>query len=125
MDLSRLSGPFSFLRFWDRHEHRLSYQWGTYSLSPYERQKYFAVRPDFVGFLRTSPVTGQVETYYPAIRRTLNYVGSAIVTIGMLAIAFTVMILSLNLQGYIRPQSNPNRWTDSNPHPFQSTTLSG
>lgn len=114
-----------FLRFWDRHEHRLSYQWGTYSLSPYERQKYFAVRPDFVGFLRTSPVTGQVETYYPAIRRTLNYVGSAIVTIGMLAIAFTVMILSLNLQGYIRPQSNPNRWTDSNPHPFQSTTLSG
>jgi anoctamin-10 len=112
-----------FLRFWQRHEHRLAYQWGTYSLSPYEKQKYFAIRPDFRGYVRQSPVTGLVETYYPPIRRRLKYVGSAMVTIAMLYIAFAVMILSLNLQGYIRPQSNPKRWNEDNPHPFHVRSL--
>jgi anoctamin-10 len=113
-----------FLRFWDRHEHRLAYQWGTYSLSSYERQKFFAIRPEFRGLLRQSPVTGQIETYYPPISRRLKYVGSAIVTAAMLAVAFCIMILSLNLQGYIRPKSNPNRWNETNPHPFHFATLS-
>jgi anoctamin-10 len=113
-----------FLRFWDRQEIRLSYYWGTYSLSPYERKKYFAVRPEFMGYLRRSPVTGHVETYYPATRRRLKYVGSAVVTVGMLAVAFTVMIISLNLQGYIRPKSNPNRWDEDNPHPFHFLAVS-
>jgi anoctamin-10 len=113
-----------FLRFWDRQESRLAYKWGTYSLSPYERKKYFAVRPEFIGYLRRSPVTGHVETYYPTFRRRLKYVGSAVVTVVMLAVAFTVMIISLNLQGYIRPQSNPNRWDEDNPHPFYFQAVS-
>jgi anoctamin-10 len=112
-----------FLRFWQRHEHRLACQWGTESLSAYERQKYFSIRPDFRGFLRKSPVTGSTETYYPPIRRRLKYLGSAVVTIFMLLVAFTVMILSLNLQGYIHPQKNPRRWDDSNPHPFHVRSL--
>jgi anoctamin-10 len=112
-----------FLRFWQRHEHRLAYQWGTFSLSPYEKQKYFAIRPDFRGYVRQSPVTGRSETYYPPIRRRFKYVGSAIVTIAMLGVAFTMMILSLNLQGYIRPLSNPKRWNTENPHPFHVRSL--
>jgi len=35
-----------------------------------------------------------------------------------LTIAFGIMIVSLNVQGYIRPQSNPTRWTNQHPHPF-------
>jgi anoctamin-10 len=112
-----------FLRFWQRHEHRLAYQWGTFSLSPYEKQKYFAIRPDFRGYVRISPVTGQTETYYPPIRRRFKYVGSTIVTMAMLFVAFTMMILSLNLQGYIRPHSNPKRWNTKNPHPFHVRSL--
>jgi hypothetical protein len=69
-----------FLRFWERHENRLAYQWGVYSLSEYERQKYFDTRPEFFGFVRRSPVTGIVETYYPPLRRRLKYVVSALAT---------------------------------------------
>lgn len=112
-----------FLKFWERNEHRLAYKWGTYSLSSYEKQKYFAVRPEFYGFLRVSPVTGLVETYYPPIRRRIKYLVSAIVTIIMLTIAFIVMCLSLNLQGYINPKTDRTRWNDNNPHPFHVRVL--
>ncbi|KAL7557018.1 hypothetical protein ACA910_011084 [Epithemia clementina (nom. ined.)] len=107
-----------FLRFWEREEHRLSYHWGTFPLTAYERQKYFAKRIDFRGFVRVSPVTGELETYFPSFRRRPRYLVSAAVTLVMLAVAFSIMILSLNLQGYIRPQSNPSRWHDKNKHPF-------
>jgi len=107
-----------FLRFWEREEHRLAYQWGTFSLSAYERQKYFAKRADFHGYVRKSPVTGELETYFPDYRRRLRYLFSAAITVAMLATAFLVMIFSMNLQGYIRPHTNPQRWHDDNPHPF-------
>lgn len=106
-----------FLRFWEREENRLAYKWGTYSLSNYEMRRFFATRPEFRGFLRRSPITGEFETYYPPLRRRLTYVFSALVTVGMLFVAFLVMILSLNLQGYINPIHNPERWNDGN-HPF-------
>lgn len=112
-----------FLRFWEREENRLAYQWGTYSLTNYERQKFFATRPEFRGFLRLSPVTGDYETYFPPFRRRLRFVVSALVTIFMLGIAFTVMILSLNLQGYINPNHNAERWNDKNGHPFHFPAL--
>lgn len=107
-----------FLRFWERHEKRLSYRWGTGLLTEYERQKYGGTRPGFRGYLRLSPVTGEPEVYYPAARRRIKFVGSALVTLFMLLVAFVVMIASLNLQGYIRPKSNPLRWDESSPHPF-------
>jgi hypothetical protein len=107
-----------FLRFWERNEKRLSYRWGTYLLTDYERQKFFSTRDSFQGYLRLSPITGEPEVFYPAVRRRIKYVGSALVTALMLSVAFSVMVLSLNLQGYIRPKSNPSRWNESSPHPF-------
>jgi Calcium-activated chloride channel len=107
-----------FLRFWERHEHRLAYQWGTYSLSYYDKQQGLTKRPEFKGVLRVSPVTGDYETYYPAHSRRLQYVVSVLVTMVMLAVAFCMMILSLNMQGYIHPERNPERWHPNNPHPF-------
>lgn len=62
-------------------------------------------RPSFVGRARISPVTGELELYYPSSRRKVQYLVSAFVTGIMLTVAFWVMILSLNLQGYIRPQN--------------------
>jgi len=61
-------------------------------------------RPAFVGLARTSPITGEPELYFPTIRRKAQYIVSALITGVMLTIAFWVMILSLNLQGYIRPR---------------------
>ena len=102
-----------FVRMWQRHEKCLAYDFGTLVLSdPFgSDETSFAVdvgavqrRPDFTGTIRTSPVTGQPEIYYPSYRRKLKYLFSATVTGIMLSVAFFVMILSLNLQGYITPK---------------------
>jgi hypothetical protein len=103
-----------FFRFWERKENALAYKWGTlevtnmiddfeqdYSLDSSGRGHR---RPEFQGRMRTSPVTGLPELHYPSYRRKLQYLISAIVTALMLVIAFFAMILSLNLQGYIRPR---------------------
>ena len=74
-------------------------------------------RPEFQGQIRTSPVTGKPELYYPSHKRKLQYLWSALVTAFMLSVAFSVMILSLNLQGYIRPHSI-NSGTSNQYHPF-------
>ena len=59
------------------------------------------LRHGFKGELRKSQVTGLMEKHYPASRRRWKYLGSALVTLVLLAGAFSVMILSLNAQGYI------------------------
>jgi len=113
-----------FLKYWKRHEVRLSYRWGVL-LGEYEKQKYFKVRPEFYGYLRKSPVTGNLEVYYPSFRRLFKYAVSALITIAMLIIAFWTMILSLNMQGYINPSHDPSRWADeNNSHPFHWPVLS-
>ena len=106
-----------FLRFWDRQEARLAYDWGTFSSSGYER-KYFGSRPEFEGELRPSPVTGAMEKFYPASKRRMKYLASAVVTCMLLAGAFFLMILSLNLQGYVRPRDDRGRWSQDTDHPF-------
>jgi len=106
-----------FLKFWERQEKRLAVRWGTESLSPYERQKYFAVRPEFHGYERISPVTGEPETYYPNFKRRLKYVAGGIVTLAMLCVAFGVMILSININGYVNPKSAAE--PDDYSHPFR------
>jgi hypothetical protein len=103
-----------FHRFWERKEHALAYQFGTLELTnlqddfeqDYSLEDRERCRPEFHGQMRTSPVTGLPELYYPTNKRKLNYLVSAIVTVIMLALAFFVMILSLNLQGYIKPKGD-------------------
>ena len=98
-------------RFWERKENELAYRWGTMELSNavdgFETETtsgYGHRRPEFSGIMRPSPVTGLPELYYPGYRRKIQYLLSAIVTVLMLSFAFFAMILSLNLQGYIRPR---------------------
>lgn len=112
-----------FLKFWKRQESRLSYHWGTL-VGEHEKQAYFATRPEFHGRLRVSPVTGQLETFYPNSQRILKYFVSALISVFMLSVAFLAMICSLNLQGYITPKNDPRRWHDNNKHPFHFPRLS-
>ncbi|KAG7357256.1 calcium-activated chloride channel-domain containing protein [Nitzschia inconspicua] len=74
-------------------------------------------RPQFRGWVRISPVTFREEVYFPSYKRKSKYIVSAAVTLFMLSIAFFMMILSLNLQGYIRPK---HAWTR---HPFHFRTV--
>ena len=121
-----------FVKFWDRYEQTLAYQWGTLPLtnvidnSLESQEDLYSVydsgkghrRPEFIGYHRISPITGLVESaYFPPLRRKLQYLVSAIVTIAMLSLAFFVMILSLNMQGYIHPPRHKNY------HPFHFSYL--
>jgi hypothetical protein len=56
------------------------------------------VRPEFKGVMRRSEVTGAMEPFYPEWRRGVKYIVSAAATLIMCAVAFHVMIASLNLQ---------------------------
>ena len=106
-------------RFWEQEEYELAYRWGTLEMmdpnaveDPVSRDnELYAAdhhhrRPEFRGTTRKSPVTGQPELYFSPYRRKLQYLVSGLVTSVLLAVAFFVMILSLNLQGYIRPSSH-------------------
>lgn len=112
-------GLFCFLwgiivvRMWEREENTLAYRWGTLTLSggPGDvGEESFAVdigavhvRPEFTGTLRLSPITGKPELHFPHYRRNLRYALSVCITGMMLFLAFCIMVLSLNLQGYIHP----------------------
>jgi hypothetical protein len=111
-----------YCRFWQREEHKLAYSWGTYAQSEYENKGY-CLRPQFRGRLRKSPITGAMETYYPPSRRRIKYVVSALITVMLLGVAFCVMILSLNLQGYINPNRDPERWNNT-AHPIHYPVFS-
>ncbi len=63
------------------------------------------------------------EKYYPQHKRRLSYAFSAAVTLMLLAGAFFVMILSLNMQGYIKHKHDTKGWYQQNikddcHHPF-------
>jgi hypothetical protein len=106
------------LRFWDRQEIRFACRWGSFTPFPQERKHFFGRHSLFKGVKRMSSVTGKVELYYPVTRRQFKYVVSAIITAMMLLLAFYVMILSLNLQGFINQSYDPKRWNDKHAHPF-------
>ena len=94
-----------FIQFWAREENKKAYSWGTSSRQQVDRGiSTFTYRHEFRGNLRKSEVTGRVEKYYPANIRRLKYILSGLVTLVLLAVAFLAMILSLNAQGFIKPQ---------------------
>ena len=112
---------------WERREKELAYGFGTLPLLDRRLSQItsFGIesegtghkRPEFVGIIRTSPVTGRSELFYPSSRRRIHYLFSALVTLAMLVVAFWLMILSLNLQGYIAQKGEVY-------HPFHYPQLS-
>jgi anoctamin-10 len=118
-----------FTIYWERREKELAFEFGTMPLLDRQLSNFSTFgmnegvghkRPDFVGELRTSPITGNSELFYPNSSRRVQYIVSAFVTMVMLVVAFWLMILSLNLQGYIAKKENY--------HPFhypQLTLLAG
>ena len=87
---------------WRRRESELSFLWNTYG-----NEDAYDIRPEFNGVIRTSPVTGKPEKYFPRWRRWLRYLFSFILTMPMLLVAVGAMLLSLNLNGYIKDKHSP------------------
>eukprot|EP01061_Rhynchopus_euleeides_P023482 TRINITY_DN38216_c0_g1_i1.p1 TRINITY_DN38216_c0_g1~~TRINITY_DN38216_c0_g1_i1.p1 ORF type:complete len:718 (+),score=291.05 TRINITY_DN38216_c0_g1_i1:76-2154(+) len=86
----------TFTSLWRQRSARKAWDWGTDTVS--QRTE---VRAEFKGELRKSRITGRPERYFPYYKRVMAYGVSAAVTAAMLCVAFCVMVLSLNLQGYI------------------------
>jgi hypothetical protein len=92
---------FVLLVAWRREANGLACSWDTLDLSHSEE-----LNPSFHGELRRSKVTGEDERHYESHWRwLLHYPVSALVTLVMLGMAFAIMSLSLNLQGYVQPAS--------------------
>ena len=87
-------------RCWERRESRLAFLWGSFASTHRERAS-FGQRPEFEGHERKSPVTGRPEKYYPPRKRLMKYVGSALITGALLMGATFVMVIGMNIQGYI------------------------
>ena len=85
-----------FVKFWDRKCKRLVCDWGINTVN-WKRE----VRPGYHGQNQISPITGMPERYFPTQQRIFRYLVSTCVTFLMLILAFFIMVISLNLQGYI------------------------
>lgn len=94
-----------YLKCWRRKEHEIALTWGTSNI-----EKNDAVRPEFHGILRRSPITGNMEKYFPSWKRRIRYLVSFILTLPFLSLGVGAMILSLNLNGYIKHKESPIRF---------------
>lgn len=102
-------------RCWERREARLAFLWGSFASTHRERAS-FGQRPEFEGEERKSPVTGRTEKYYSPRKRLLKFAGSALVTATLLVGATFVMVIGMNLQGYIS-SSDLEQWGEET-HPL-------
>jgi len=89
-----------FLKYWDRYASALACTWGTLDAARREE-----VRPQFHGKTVISPVTGKKEIHFGFSDRLPRYVASCLATALMLSIAFGIMCLFLNLEGYVHRNS--------------------
>ena len=88
---------FFFLKQWDRSCAWFTNKWGTFERVKIQRD----IRLTFYGDYEISEITGLPELHYPAWKRRCKYVVSFLVTALLLVVAFSLMIASLNLQGYV------------------------
>jgi len=111
-DLTPFVGLFVFCwavlctRYWERREYELSYRWGTIA-----GESVIGKRNGFRGKMRRSPVTGLKERYYPKSKRIAKCILSGIITLILLVGVSVVMIISLNVQGYVTSADNKH-WED-------------
>jgi len=87
-------------RYWEKHEAELAYEWGTYIVTDGDKIS-LGKRPGFRGKMQRSPITGCMERFYPASKRRMKCIVSAIVTLFVLSWAGAIMVVSMNAQGYV------------------------
>ncbi|CAK4703945.1 unnamed protein product [Aphanomyces euteiches] len=88
-----------FVRFWHRRSSTLVCGWGIVDTLTWSR------RPGYRGLPHVNIFSGDRNLTYPYYWRIYKYMLSAFVTGGILLLAFLIMVVSLNFQGYIHPES--------------------
>ena len=91
-----------FLVFWEKQEQKIGYSWKCFgkSFETQESQQNFTESFDE----RINDVTGLTEKYYPSIKRLFKYLISALLSLPILFATFVVLMLSLNLRGFVIPE---------------------
>lgn len=95
-------------RFWEREEASLAYQWGSYAVTNRDAL-FYGKRASFKGEARESPVTGRIEMYYSPTKRKLKCAVSILVSMLIVVYPCILMILFMNMQGYISAD-DATRW---------------
>jgi len=86
-----------FMKSFDRLCAYYSWKWGTWEIDAADE-----LRSEFHGTYIISFITGKRVLYYPDWMRWPKYLVGVIVSLFFLSFAFGFMVLSLNLQGYIK-----------------------
>jgi len=96
-------------KFWERREARLAYRWGTFTREGGTRQLLLKLgkRAGFKGHLHQNPISGKKEIYFSPSKRRLRCLATAIVTLSLLLVAASVMVISMNIQGYVSSDDFP------------------
>mmetsp|Transcript_11195 Transcript_11195/g.23869 ORF Transcript_11195/g.23869 Transcript_11195/m.23869 type:complete len:742 (-) Transcript_11195:790-3015(-) len=103
--------------YWERKEATLAFEWGTFALTKGDRLRLnLDKRPGFQGTMQQSPITGKMEKYYSPSKRNFKRAISVVLSLFLLAGACGVMIISMNLQGYIS-RADAEVWGENN-HPL-------
>lgn len=76
-----------FLEYWKRTSITLAWKWGV---TEYEEEE--ETRPEFVGEVRKSPITGKPELYSPPGPRYQKYLVTVLVTLALLAVSCGAML---------------------------------
>ncbi|KAM7537762.1 hypothetical protein Aperf_G00000066429 [Anoplocephala perfoliata] len=101
-------------KIWRRQQSQLAEDWmspvfsNAADMSGWVNSHMDQMRPSFRGTLRKSPITGQMELYFPATKRRTLYLTSLGITAICVLLALFVNILLLNLEGIINPDRSPH-----------------
>ncbi|CAF1211952.1 unnamed protein product [Rotaria sp. Silwood1] len=89
-----------FLIFWRRRQAEIAYKWNTLDMEQIEE-----TRSTYKGELRRSPITGQLEVYYPNWKRLLFrlFVTIPMIGINIILVSFLILII-IRFQSWIDRQ---------------------
>eukprot|EP00003_Mantamonas_plastica_P007860 TRINITY_DN1669_c0_g1_i2.p1 TRINITY_DN1669_c0_g1~~TRINITY_DN1669_c0_g1_i2.p1 ORF type:complete len:879 (-),score=317.84 TRINITY_DN1669_c0_g1_i2:30-2609(-) len=76
-----------YLEYWKRRQSELAFKWNVQNFEETEQN-----RPEFVGELEPSPVTGELEMVYPEYKRYGKYTAGAVSICIMLAVVIIAVI---------------------------------
>lgn len=91
-----------FLVFWEKRENQIGFSWKCFGKS-FETQE--VLQNSLESFHeRVNDVTGLNEKYYPTYKRFFRYLISALISLPILFLTFVVLMLSLNMRGFVIPE---------------------
>lgn len=91
-----------FVVFWLKKQKEIAFKWKCFGKSLETQESVQHVPQTF--HERVNDVTGLTEQFYPTYKRFAKYLFSFVVTLPILSLTFFVLVISLNLRGFVDPK---------------------